>query len=175
MKGKKLVFLLTVFCILSIIAAGCQGPTRREPGREEGQIEDDIGDQVDREGQGEEEREEDRVGDREEGEEKFPDGNHKAELDPDERGWKSRIEITVEDGKITEVDYDEVNEEGKRKSEDEDYGKSMEDASGISPAEAYKRLEESLVSTQSIDEVESVTGATGSYEAFKEVAEKALK
>lgn len=106
---------------------------------------------------------------------KFTNGAHKAELEPDERGWKPIVEVTVKDGKITAANYDEVNGEGKKKSEDKDYGEAMKGASGVSPTEAYKRLEESLIKEQDVDKVEVVTGATDSSNSFKEVTKKALK
>ncbi len=55
------------------------------------------------------------VGCQQSSEVKYEDGNFTAESEADERGWKSVIEIEVEDGKIVEVDYDEINEEGQKK------------------------------------------------------------
>lgn len=114
------------------------------------------------------------VGCQQSNEVKYEDGNFTAETQPDERGWKSVIDITVKDGKITEVDYDEFNEDGERKSEDEEYAQSMEGASGVAPADAYEQLEDALVNTQSPDQIDAVSGATGSSEAFKELAKEAL-
>lgn len=105
---------------------------------------------------------------------KFTDGDFTAESDIDENGWKGVIEISVKDGVITTVNYDEVNEEGGLKSEDTEYSELMKSISNISPAEAYEVLEASLVDTQDVDKVEAVSGATGSAELFKELAKKAL-
>lgn len=105
---------------------------------------------------------------------KYTDGTYTAETEPDERGWKSAIEIIVKDGKISSVDYDEYNEEGGRKSEDQEYSDSMKAVSGTAPAEAYQLLEDALVKRQNIDEVELVSGATGSSETFKALAKEAL-
>ena len=49
-------------------------------------------------------------------------GHIKRRIDFDDRGWKAQIQIKVEGGKIKDVVYDGVNQEGK-KSEDEDYHK----------------------------------------------------
>lgn len=106
---------------------------------------------------------------------KFEDGVYTAEGEPDERGWKSIITITVEDGEIKEVDYDEINDDGLYKSEDEEYEEAMKSASGVSPEEAYEQLEDALESTQDVDEVDAVAGATGSSEMFKELAKEALE
>ena len=58
----------------------------------------------------------------------YKDGTYQAE-DPDfdDRGWKAQIQIKVEGGKIKDVVYDEVNQEGKKKSEDEDYHKNYKE------------------------------------------------
>ncbi len=114
------------------------------------------------------------VGCQQSSEVKYEDGNFTAESEADERGWKSVIEIEVEDGKIVEVDYDEINEEGQKKSEDEEYGKAMEGASGVSPENAYEQLEDSLIKTQDPDKIDGVSVATSSSESFKKLAKEAL-
>ena len=106
---------------------------------------------------------------------KFADGVHTAEGELDENGWKPSITITVKDGKIEDVDYDEVNDQGMLKSEDEDYAATMESVSGITPEDAYEQLEKALKSSQDVDKVDAVSGATGSSEQFKKVAKEALK
>lgn len=105
----------------------------------------------------------------------YEDGVYSAEGEPDDRGWKSTITITVEDGKIEDVDYEEVNEEGLPKSEDEEYAESMKDVSGVSPEEAYEQLESGLKSSQDVDQVDAVAGATTSSEQFKTLAKEALE
>lgn len=105
---------------------------------------------------------------------KYEDGTYKAEGEPDERGWRGVVEVVVEDGKITSVNYDELNESDELKSEDEEYAESMKGASGVSPAEAYEQLENGLVSRQNVDEVDAVSGATASSELFKTLVKKAL-
>jgi len=102
------------------------------------------------------------------------DGTFNAEAEPDERGWKGQIDITVENGEISLVEYDEVNEEGKFKSEDEEYAKSMSAASGVTPEEAYQQLEDDLMEVQDVEQVEVVAGATTSSDMFKELANEAL-
>lgn len=102
------------------------------------------------------------------------DGTYDAEGDPDERGWKGYISVTVAGGEITEVDYDEIDKDGKKKSEDDEYAKNMKNASGVAPEEAFKQLEDSLLETQNVEEVEMVSGATDSSNRFKELANEAL-
>ncbi|MBM7616060.1 FMN-binding protein [Alkaliphilus hydrothermalis] len=104
----------------------------------------------------------------------FEDGKYEAEGEVDERGWKPFIEITVADGKITEVSYDEINEEEQLKTEDEEYNAKWKEKSGVSAPEAYPQLEQDLIEKQNVEKVDAVTGATSSSESFKEMAKKAL-
>lgn len=104
----------------------------------------------------------------------YKDGQYDAESEVDDHGYKSVINISVKDGKIDKVDYEELSEDGEKKSEDENYAGMMEGASGVTPASAYEQLENSLVKSQDPDKVDAVTGATGSSETFKKLAKEAL-
>ena len=104
----------------------------------------------------------------------YPDGSHSHKTDIDERGWKSTITITVVDGKIKEVYYDEVNEEGVSKTKIAEYGEEMKKETGISPEEAFQKLEEGLKSSQNVDKVDAISGATSSSTEFKSLAKEAL-
>lgn len=105
---------------------------------------------------------------------RYKDGKFTAEDDLDDQGWKGEIEIKIRDGKMVEVDYDEVNREGDEKTEDEEYSKSMEESSGVSPEDAYEQLEDALVKTQDPNRIDAVSGATTSSERFKKLAKEAL-
>lgn len=105
---------------------------------------------------------------------KLVDGTYKAEYaDFDSHGYKPQIEITVSGGKITAVKYDEVSKDGVFKSQDADYKKTMEEASGTNPEKAYTALNESLIAKQSAD-VDTVAGATASTKTFKSLAKYAI-
>ncbi|MGT2802586.1 Major membrane immunogen, membrane-anchored lipoprotein [Streptococcus henryi] len=103
------------------------------------------------------------------------DGTYTAESGFDERGWKVVHTITVKDGKIESSNFDYENADGAKKSEDEEYNKNMEAKSGISSKDATAKLNEELVETQNVDDVETVSGATHSSENFKVSAEALLK
>lgn len=105
---------------------------------------------------------------------KYKDGDYNAELDPDERGWKAVVDLTVEGGKITEVNFDEINAENVKKSENEDYLKRWGEAAKIDASKVYGQYEEDLIETQDVEEVEVITGATSSHEKFQNVVKKAL-
>ncbi|MFZ5967210.1 MAG: FMN-binding protein [Bacillota bacterium] len=98
-----------------------------------------------------------------------------AETEADERGWKSEIAITYENGKITKVVYNEVNQnDGQKKRESAEYNDSFKAKSGITAEEAQSTLEKALVEKQDVDAVDVVTGATSTSEKFKTLAKEAM-
>ncbi|TYP57839.1 FMN-binding protein [Thermosediminibacter litoriperuensis] len=104
------------------------------------------------------------------------DGTYYAEnKEFDDHGWKGLVTVIVKDGKITNVFYDEINQEGKLKSFDPEYGPRMKEKSGITPLEAYPKLEQALVEKQKPEDVDAVAGATHSSDSFKNLAAEALK
>ncbi len=144
---KKLIALGTMFALVAAVAVGCQQATT---GTEDQNDNNPVVQGI------------------------YENGTHAAELDADERGWKAAVEIVVENGNIISVDFDEYNEEGARKSEDEAYAERMEPAAGITPAAAYEFLQESLLDTQDITTIDAATGATSSTEKFQKVVKMAL-
>jgi major membrane immunogen (membrane-anchored lipoprotein) len=98
-----------------------------------------------------------------------------VETDYDEHGWKGKLAVTFDGNVITDVEYDEFNQQGKAKSNDEDYAARMVPISGISPADAFDELESSLEDSQDPEGMDAVTGATHSSEWFMELAERALE
>ena len=90
----------------------------------------------------------------------------------DTRGWKTEFSITVVDGKITESTFDNVNEAGEKKSEDAEYQANMSEKVGVGPADYFPAYNGQLVEKQDPAAVEVVTGATGSYDTFKEYAQQ---
>lgn len=99
-----------------------------------------------------------------------------AEGEMDERGWKAIVELTVDEANaITAVDFDYVNAEGAKKSEDEEYNKNMAEKSGIAVVDAIGQLEAQLIEKQDIEKVDTVAGATSTTEDFKALVNTALQ
>lgn len=167
---KKLLVILTIIVLTMIIVVGCATEDETPPEDDNGIIDDNDTVPGDEPPMDEDNNDIDTDGD----ESAWQDGTYDAQSDPDERGWMSQIQITVENGSISEVDFDEVNKEGASKTEDEEYGQNMEAETGVTPSEAHEQLEQQLIDTQNIDEVDVVTGATSTTEQFKELAEEAL-
>ncbi|WP_062104901.1 extracellular electron transfer flavoprotein PplA [Bacillus niameyensis] len=97
------------------------------------------------------------------------------EKDFDDNGWKTTFEMIVKDGKITESNYNYVNEDGNLKSEDEGYQKAMSDKVGTGPKDFIPQLNDGLVASQNADQVEVVSGASHSSEAFKNYAQQLIQ
>ena len=103
------------------------------------------------------------------------DGTYKLEEKNYSNGYRATFEITVKDGKITESKYDNVNEDGKSKTEDADYNKQMKDKAGISPEEFIPKFNEELVAAQDPSSMDVVTGATHSFESFQNYAQQLIQ
>ncbi|MDI9442276.1 MAG: FMN-binding protein [Firmicutes bacterium] len=96
----------------------------------------------------------------------WEDGTYSARTEPDDHGYYGEIEIVIEDGRITEVTYDEKDQAGNPKGEDYPYP--------LGP-ESEDKFEEQLLETQDPDQVEMISGATQTWERFKATAKEALE
>ena len=103
------------------------------------------------------------------------DGTYKLVSEADKRGWHVEFTIVVEGGKIKSSDYDNLNKDGKRKSEDEAYEKQMKDKMGTGPAEYFKAYNIGLVEKQNPSDVEVVSGVTQAHTSFVEYANKLIE
>jgi len=98
------------------------------------------------------------------------DGAYHAEnAEYDDHGWKAYVDVTVEGGKITAVQYDYVNsEDGRKKTEDEAYKEAYVGAGFETyPADYSAKLAADLIAKQDITKVDTVAGATTSSDSFK--------
>ncbi|EKZ0130737.1 TPA: FMN-binding protein [Enterococcus faecalis] len=103
------------------------------------------------------------------------DGTYKLEEKNEKNGYRAVFEMTVKDGKITESKYDNINADGKSKTEDTKYEENMKAKSGVGPKEYIKQLNDSFVKAQSASGVEVVTGATHSSESFQNYAQQLIQ
>ncbi|EUJ33910.1 lipoprotein [Listeria floridensis FSL S10-1187] len=95
------------------------------------------------------------------------DGKYSLEEQNYSHGYRVAFSIEVKDGKITESDYNYVNKDGQKKTDDAEYEKSMKEKSGTGPVEYIPALNKSLVDKQAAADVDTVSGATHSSDAFK--------
>lgn len=103
----------------------------------------------------------------------YKDGTYRAEFsDFDSHGWKAYVEVTVKDDRYTEVDIDYLNEEGNKKSEDEEYKATWQGVNpDIDPDKVYEELRSQLLDTQDITKIDGVSGATSTTSNFKTLVE----
>ena len=106
---------------------------------------------------------------------KLKDGTYKLVSEADKRGWHVEFTIVVEVGKIKSSDFDNLNKDGKRKSEDAEYEKQMKDKVKVGPAEYFKAYNIGLVEKQKPSDVEVVAGATNAHTSFVEYANKLIE
>ena len=102
----------------------------------------------------------------------FKDGTYHIErAEFDDHGWKEYVDVTVEGGKITAVEYDSLNvEDGHKKTEDEAYKEAYTGAGFETyPAATADALEADLIAKQDAAKVDTVAGATHSSDGFKEL------
>ena len=100
----------------------------------------------------------------------FKDGTYTAEFQSfDSLGYKDRLQITVEDGVITDARFDGVNEAGGLKSEDEAYAGRMRPLCGTDPAGIRQYYSDALPGMDAPKDLEAdgVSGATVSAQHFE--------
>lgn len=110
---------------------------------------------------------------------RYQDGTYYAEGEPDGRGWFGVVEMTVHNGRIAGVHYDEVqrNEEGvitQSKARDYGYATRWRNVSGVSQLSAYPGYIAALKNTGDAAQVDVFTGATSTHTVFQTVVNAAL-
>jgi major membrane immunogen (membrane-anchored lipoprotein) len=94
------------------------------------------------------------------------DGTYIGATPYDAFDYRHEVKIRIQGGKIVEVDYNEVKKDGKGKQEDEEYCEEMS-VTGTTPAIAYPLMEEMILTTQNLMEVDAVSGASYSLHRFR--------
>lgn len=107
--------------------------------------------------------------------EQLQDGYYTAQAQDYEHGWKEFVTITVKAGVIVSVEYNAVNASGFIKSWDNAYMKLMNSANGTYPNAYTRYYGQQLITAQSPDEVDAITGATTSWNSFKLLAHDVLE
>lgn len=92
----------------------------------------------------------------------------------DDYGWKPSLSLTFENGVITNVNYDEINADGGKKSGDTGYLSYFNQQTGVKLDEVYKTLSKDLLAVQTPENVDSVSGATIASDNFVKLAKKII-
>lgn len=106
----------------------------------------------------------------------YKDGQYEAKSDiSDEHGGYGIIKINVKSGKITEVQFDVYQKDGKIK--DETYARDQNDGLykiAQNSIKAIDQLEQQLIEKQNIDGIDTASGATWNSNLFRNAARIAL-
>ena len=98
----------------------------------------------------------------------YKDGIYSVVADKGTFGWKPVTEITIKNGKISEIIFDRVNKNGNLASKDNGYNSSMKKKTGTNPAEYSVNIPKNFFSAnQNFDKMDAVAGATDSLIEFK--------
>ncbi|MGL5965523.1 MAG: hypothetical protein ACRCZ2_14190 [Fusobacteriaceae bacterium] len=103
------------------------------------------------------------------------DGNYSAEVKEESRGWKTRVDMTVESGKITKVLLDDYKADGSKKSEDVAYNARWKSNSNVEYKEVAEKVTSDLLSKQDSDKVDNVAGATQLVSVFKKLSQATIE
>jgi major membrane immunogen (membrane-anchored lipoprotein) len=116
----------------------------------------------------------------------YVDGNYSATFDEPHYGWTSVLEFTLTDDVISDLDFDDFDEDGNRKSEDEAYQDRMYNDGFVlvdgdtvrTNPETFTPIIVSALSNATIvpeyEPIDAVTGATSSSNNANALMEAAL-
>jgi major membrane immunogen (membrane-anchored lipoprotein) len=107
---------------------------------------------------------------------RLKDGYYTAESgEYDKYGWKSFITICVNNGIISQVEFNDKDIGGFIKSWDMDYMRVMNAASGTYPNEYSRFFASQFIEDQNVDSIDVLTGATDSWEHCVQLARAVLE
>ena len=106
----------------------------------------------------------------------YKNGTYEVSYDkPNKNGWLGQVKIKIDNGKIANIDFNYINAvTGKLITDDDTHAKLMYATTKTTPAKASKQLTNSLIITQNITKVDTVTGATTTTSDFKILSAVAL-
>ena len=111
------------------------------------------------------------------------DGTYEAKAEaPDNNGFTDQVTMTVKDGKITEVNWEAVGEDGSKKSVLSENGEYVMTEDGLTWKEQAEALANALIENQSLDflqvneqgKTDAVSGVSISVGGFISLAEKCM-
>ncbi|MGL4798356.1 MAG: hypothetical protein ACRCWY_03010 [Cellulosilyticaceae bacterium] len=153
MKNRKLITLLGVATLAVSVFVGCSSGEASAP-EESTAAESPVGSETNSKENGlEEEKNEEGM--------KLVDGTYRIEYDEaDEKGYRTFLEVTVADGAMAGVTFDEANEENTVNEEDQ---------------EADDALEAALMTAKSPEEFEQMIEGLPEGDTFKQLVTKLVE
>ena len=98
-----------------------------------------------------------------------------SEATADSYGYRGTISVTLVDGRITAVFFDEITKAGTSKRNDASYNTSFKNLYGFTIADAISVLERRLIAKQNPNNVDAITSATITTDRFIRLAVNALR
>ena len=114
----------------------------------------------------------------------FADGTYEAKADaPDDNGFTEQVTMTVENGKITLMNWDSISEDGTKKSDLAKNGEYVMTEDGLNWAEQSQALTDAVIENQSLgfltmDEqtkTDAVAGVSISVGSFEQLARQCME
>ena len=114
----------------------------------------------------------------------FADGTYEAKADaPDDNGFTEQVTMTVENGKITQMNWDSISEDGTKKSDLAKNGEYVMTEDGLNWAEQSQALTDAVIENQSLgfltmDEqtkTDAVAGVSISVGSFEQLARQCME
>lgn len=107
----------------------------------------------------------------------YKDGVYDAQTEPDAEGFLSKAKVSIEDGKISEIEWNIVGMNNR--VFDETYeevfaGNELYQEQCRNDLKGAKTYGPKLIEVQNLDEVDAMTGATWANKKFKEVMQLVL-
>ena len=103
------------------------------------------------------------------------DGYYTAEMSEFSRVWKEYVTICVNGGSIASVEYNALNASGFIKAWDMAYMRDMGAVSGMYPNRYTREYARQLMENQSVDGIDTVSGATSSGVYFRLLADGVIR
>lgn len=114
----------------------------------------------------------------------FADGSYEAKAEaPDDNGFTEQVTMTVKNGKITEMNWDSISEDGTKKSDLAKNGEYVMTEDGLNWAEQSQALTDAVIENQSLgfltmDEqtkTDAVAGVSISVGSFENLARQCME
>ncbi len=106
----------------------------------------------------------------------YKDGTYEGSYKDTEHNSTMKVELKIKDNKITDVKMEARDKDGKIKGKD--YGKEAGEKKyelAQMAVEGTKQYPDMLIKSQNLEDMDAVSGATGSFKQFKAAVEEALK
>ena len=114
----------------------------------------------------------------------FADGTYEAKADaPDDNGFTEQVTMTVENGKITQMNWDSISEDGTKKSDLAKNGEYVMTEDGLNWAEQSQALTDAVIENQSLEfltmdeqtKTDAVAGVSISVGSFEQLARQCME